>query len=362
MEATTTTSLFQWSSSAFPQPFWHEQVTGHALQVWSLPFLVSRWGWNCARNSGVEHVSCPEGCEMNAEGLWALSRIFACVVDASFLFELILQFKNLTVLPCFLDGILPFPTTCGPSGTRKRWDFKDNFVAVILWTNSHRLSLKLRLRHNWRLSESKIPSWINNLRHRLNLISSTSNNFFHSTNPRSIHIQLSPQRQCLNHQHRWHLNPHHRDQVYPSMQKRWCNRWRTRLNPACKRLWTRPKSATWANLLLPLNHQFKPLHLFQVILLHQMKFHHHHNTLIVALAPAPTGTVGHRTNVQSLFHEVHVVTNHPDEHIVPLDHVRHTGDDIPLRGTHQDVQAEPHLSTCVQPLHVDEKYCQTMMI
>jgi hypothetical protein len=53
-------------------------------------------------------------------------------VDASFLFELILQFTNLTVLPCFLDGILPFPTTCGPSGTRKRWDFKVNFVAVIL--------------------------------------------------------------------------------------------------------------------------------------------------------------------------------------------------------------------------------------
>ena len=51
------------------------EVTGHALQVWSLSFLVSRWGWNCAPNSGVEHVSRPEGCDLNAEGLWALSRI-----------------------------------------------------------------------------------------------------------------------------------------------------------------------------------------------------------------------------------------------------------------------------------------------
>ena len=24
---------------------------------------------NCARNSGVEHVSCPEGCDLKAEGL-----------------------------------------------------------------------------------------------------------------------------------------------------------------------------------------------------------------------------------------------------------------------------------------------------
>ena len=93
-----------------------------------------------------------------------------------------------------------------------------------------------------------------------------------------------------------------------------------------------------------------------------MKFHHHHHTLTVALALAPTGTVGHRTNVQSLFHEVRVEPHHPDEHIVPLDHVRHTGDDILRRGTHQDVQAELHLSPCVQPLHVDEKYYQTIMI
>ena len=73
-----------------------------------------------------------------------------------------------------------------------------------------------------------------------------------------------------------------------------------------------------------------------------MKFYHHHNTLIVVLVLAPTGTVGHRTNVHSLFHEVHVEANRPDEHIVPLGHVRHTGDDVPLRGTTQDVQAGLH--------------------
>ena len=31
--------------------------------------------FNCAPNSGVEHVSRPEGCDLKAEGLWALSRI-----------------------------------------------------------------------------------------------------------------------------------------------------------------------------------------------------------------------------------------------------------------------------------------------
>ena len=92
-----------------------------------------------------------------------------------------------------------------------------------------------------------------------------------------------------------------------------------------------------------------------------MKFHHH-NILTVALALAPTGTVGHRTNVQSLFHEVLVEPHHRDEHIVPLDQGRHTGDDILLRGIHQDVQVELPLSLCVQLLHVDEKYYQTMMI
>ena len=37
------------------------------------PFSFSHL--NCAPNSGVEHVSRPEGCDLNAEGLWALSRI-----------------------------------------------------------------------------------------------------------------------------------------------------------------------------------------------------------------------------------------------------------------------------------------------
>ena len=166
---------------------------------------------------------------------------------------------------------------------------------------------------------------------------------FHQSHVQSTSTSAH-KRQCLNHQHRWHLSPHHRDPVYPSMQKRWCNRWRTRLSPACKRLWRRTKSATWANLLLPLNHQFKPLHLFQVILLHQMKFHHHHNTLTVALALAPTGTVGHRTNVQSLFHEVLVEPHHRDEHIVPLDHARHTGR---RHSTSRDPSRRPSRATSV---------------
>ena len=184
---------------------------------------------------------------------------------------------------------------------------------------------------NWPLSESKTTSWINNWDYKLRPISSTFNSFYHSIIPRSIHIHLSLQLQCLTHQHQWHLSPHHRDPVHPSMQKRWCNRWRTRLSPVCKRLWTKPKSATWTNLLLLPNHQFKLLHLFQVILLHRMKFHHSHNNLTVALDLAPIDTVGHRTNVQSLFHEVLVVPHHRNEHIVPLDQGRHIEDDILLK-------------------------------
>ena len=87
--------------------------------------------------------------------------------------------NRLTVLPYFLDGFLPLPTICGPSGIHKRWDFKVNFVVVILWTNSPKFSYKLRFRHNWRLSESKITSWIINWKYKLRHISSTFNNFFH---------------------------------------------------------------------------------------------------------------------------------------------------------------------------------------
>ena len=331
-------------SCRFGTSFFCGRWWGSIVHVIHLNTDSRRWGW------------------LEYRGPSSLITNLACVVDASSLFKLILQFTNLTVLPCFLDGILPFPTTCGPSGTRRRWDFKVNFVAVILWANSHRLSLKLRLRHNWWLSESKITSWINNWGYRLRHISSTFNSFCHSTNPRSIHIHLSPQLQCLNHQHRWHLSPHHRVPMQPSMLKRWCNRWRTQWSPACKRSWSRTKSATWTNLLLQLHHQVKSLHLFQVILLHLKKFYHHHNTLIAALVLAPIDTVGHRTNVQSLFHEVPVEPHHRDEHIVHLDHGRHTGDDIPLRGIHLDVQPELHLSTYAHPLHVDEKYYHTMMI
>ena len=40
----------------------------------TLPFW-SLVRFNCARNSEVEHVSCPEGFDMNTEGLGALSRL-----------------------------------------------------------------------------------------------------------------------------------------------------------------------------------------------------------------------------------------------------------------------------------------------
>ena len=93
-----------------------------------------------------------------------------------------------------------------------------------------------------------------------------------------------------------------------------------------------------------------------------MMFHHDYNIFLVALALAPTGTVGHRTNVQSLSHAVLVGPNHPDELIAPLGHVLHTGDNIRLRGIDPDAPAGLHLSPCVQPLHVDVKYYQTMTI
>ena len=267
------------------------------------------------------------------------------------------------MLPCFLDDFQPLPTICGPSGTHKRWDFKVNFVAVILWTNSHKLSSKLRLRHNWWLSESKITSWINNWEYKLRHISNTFNNFFRFINPHSIHISPSLQLQCLIHPHRWHPNQVHRHQVHPSMQRRWYNRWRTPWSPVCRHLWTRPKSAIWTNnILLRLHHQFKPLHPFQVILLHRLKFHHHHNTLNVALGLAPIVTMGHQTNVQSLFHAALVGPHHWDEHIGHRDQDQHIAVDNPFQGTHQDVPVELPLSTCDQPLHVDEKYGKTTMM
>ena len=144
-------------------------------------------------------------------------------------FELILLFTYLTVLPCFLDGILPFQTTCGPSGNPQTMGLQSQFCGGDLMNQQSQAQSQAQTQaqlaalreQNTILNHTRSQAHlINNSRHRLNLISNTSNNFFHSTNPRSIHIQLSPHQQCLNHQHRLHLNPHHRDPVYPSMLKR----------------------------------------------------------------------------------------------------------------------------------------------
>ena len=62
--------------------------------------------FNCARNSRVDHLSRPEGCEMTAEGLEPYHKT-ARVVDASVLktwFINLHQFctrNRLTALPCF---------------------------------------------------------------------------------------------------------------------------------------------------------------------------------------------------------------------------------------------------------------------
>ena len=77
-------------------------------------FLWSLVRFNCARNSGVDDVSRLQGCEMKAEGLWALSRI----LHAKWMHHanvFLTSLLNLTLSPCFLDD---FPTSlnrwCGP--------------------------------------------------------------------------------------------------------------------------------------------------------------------------------------------------------------------------------------------------------
>ena len=69
------------------QPFTCEQATGHAFQVGSLLFFGFSVRLNCARNSGVEHVSRPEGFEL-ISGRRAKQGDTACVVDASHFSEL----------------------------------------------------------------------------------------------------------------------------------------------------------------------------------------------------------------------------------------------------------------------------------
>ena len=325
-------------------------------------FLWSLVRFNCACNSGVDYLSRLQGCDLKAEGLWALSRI----LHELWMHRLWTRFcwHNLTVRPCFLDGFPTSLTRCGTlDGIHNRWDFQVNFVEVIWWTNSHKLSLKLRLRRNLQLLGSKIQSWINNLRHKLNLISSISNSFFLSINLHPLHIHLSPHHQRQNHQHRWHLNPHHLDPVFPLIQRRWCSRWRIRSNPVCRLLWTRTKSATRVILHSLHSHQFQSLRPFPAILLHQMNSHHHN---VPTVAPALIVIVQvpeYLTNVRSPFHAVHVDKDPPDEYIVHLDHALHPEDVAPRREMFRDVQAELHRSHYGQPLHVVEKYhMEEMMI
>ena len=56
--------------------------TGHACRFGIFSFLWSLVRFNCARNSRVDDLSCPEGCEMTAEGLEPYHKT-AWVVDAS---------------------------------------------------------------------------------------------------------------------------------------------------------------------------------------------------------------------------------------------------------------------------------------
>ena len=53
----------------------HMKTSGDSCRCGDPFFLWSLVRFNCARNSGVEHVNRPEGFDMNTEGLGALSRI-----------------------------------------------------------------------------------------------------------------------------------------------------------------------------------------------------------------------------------------------------------------------------------------------
>ena len=54
---------------------WSGKAPGHTCRCGDSFFLWSLARFNCARNSGVDDLCRLQGCEMNAEGLWALSRI-----------------------------------------------------------------------------------------------------------------------------------------------------------------------------------------------------------------------------------------------------------------------------------------------
>ena len=280
---------------------------------------------------------------------------FAWIVDASFQTKFF-HYNNLTVLPCSLDGFPPPPTRCGTlDGIHNRWDFKGNFVEVIWWTSSHKLSLKLRLRRNLLILGSKIPSWINNWRHKLSLISSTFNNSFLSINPLRILTQLplhllhNQHLKHQNHQHLWHLHPHKLAPVHPSTLKRWCSRWRTRSNPV--------SNAAWTNFRHLHMHQFQSLHRLPATSIHLMMFQHHINDPtddpgpnVIDLDPEDL------TNVRSPSLAVLAVTDLQDEPVVRLDHDPRPEEDSPRRDVPPDDQAGLRRSLFGQPPHDIEKY------
>ena len=108
------------------------------------------------------------------------------------------------------------------------------------------------------------------------------------------------------------------------------------------------------------HHQLQFLHRFQVILQFQSLIYHHFHVPIAALVHVLIGIVQFRTNVQSLFHEVHVVTSLPVAYVALLDH---TDVDTPLREIDQDFQVVLLQSLCAQPPHnVVKHYMIEMMI
>ena len=264
---------------------------------------------------------------------------------------------NLTLPPCFLDVFPTSLTRCGTlDGVRNRWDCKVNFVEVMQWISSLRLSLKLRLRHNLHTSENKIPFSINNLLPRLSLTFSTFNSSFRSINPLPLHLHHNPHHKRQNHQHQWHLHPHNLDPVYPSILKRWCSKWRTRSNPACKPLWTRIMIATSATFHHLLIHHFQPLHPSPVTLIHLWIFQLHILAPIVALDPiAVIGlNLTDLISAQSPFHAALVDPDPKNELIARPDHVP-PEDEVPDLGIPPDDQAGLRRSHCAQPLHNVEK-------
>ena len=125
--------------------------------------------------------------------------------------------------------------------------------------------------------------------------------------------------------------------VYPSIQKRWCNRWNIRSNPLWRPLRRRTKSAPPVTLHHPTLHHFQLLHQLPAILSHQLNFHLHIHPHIVApdliaTALAPVD----RTNVHSPSIAVLVDRDSKDERTARLDHVHHQEGDVP----HQDLAAE----------------------